>query len=120
MSVYEEIDKAISAHGMWKQKLRQAINSGECESTPDRVKMDCNCSFGKWLHHRIEPSAKESHFYDEAVELHANFHLEAGAILELALGGEVGRANDLLAIGGNFAKYSGALTKTLKNWQASL
>ena len=120
MSVHDEIDKAIAAHGQWKQKLRTAIDTGECESTPAKVKMDCNCSFGKWLHERIEPSAKDNHFYEEAVSLHAQFHQEAGSILELALNGKGDEAHDLLALGGNFSKYSAALTKTLKNWQQTL
>lgn len=50
MSVQEEISKAIAAHGQWKQKLRNAIETQECESTPSKVKMDNNCSFGKWLY----------------------------------------------------------------------
>jgi len=120
MSTQEEIDKAISAHGMWKQKLRNAIDTGESESTPDKVKMDNNCAFGKWLHERIDPIAKGSMFYSEVVDLHSNFHKEAGAILDLALKGKKDEANKLIAIGGNFALYSGQLTQKMKQWQASL
>ena len=58
MSVHDEIDKAISAHGMWKQKLRNAIDTGECESTPAKVKMDNNCAFGKWLYERISDNGE--------------------------------------------------------------
>jgi len=120
MSVHDEIDKAISAHGQWKAKLRAAIDTGECESTPDKVKADNNCSFGKWLHHRIDESYKSSVFYGEVLELHANFHKEAGAILELALNGNKEEANELMKIGGKFASYSGQLTRKMKDWQASL
>ena len=120
MSVHDEIDKAIAAHGMWKQKLRKAIDTGECESTPDKVKMDNNCAFGKWLHERIDPSAKSSSYYNEVIDLHAKFHQEAGTILELALNGNPEEANRLLGIGGNFAKYSGALTRKMKDWQETL
>ena len=120
MSVHDEISKAISAHGMWKQKLRTAIDTGECESTPEKVKMDNNCSFGKWLHERIDPSAKSSPHYDEVVKLHAKFHLVAGEILELALAADKDQANKLLSIGADFAKYSAALTRKMQEWQASL
>jgi methyl-accepting chemotaxis protein len=120
MTVHDEIDKAISAHGSWKQKLRSAIDTGECESTPDKVKKDNNCAFGKWLHERIDASAKNSPFYNEVVELHAQFHTEAGTILELALNGDKDQANKLMAIGGDFAKYSGALTRKMKDWQKTL
>lgn len=120
MSVHDEIDKAISAHGMWKQKLRSAIDTGESESTPDKVKMDNNCAFGKWLHQRIDSSAKSSPFYSEIVGLHASFHKEAGTILDLALKGEKEQANELMGISKDFAKYSGALTRKMKEWQATL
>ena len=91
---------------MWKQKLRQAIDAGECEPTPDKVKLDNNCAFGKWLNERIDPSVKKSPFYTEIVSLHAQFHKES--------------ANELMGITKGFAKYSGALTKKMKEWQASL
>ncbi len=120
MSVHEEITNAISAHGQWKQKLRTAIATGECESTPDKVKMDCNCSFGKWLHERIDPFHKTSPFYPQVVELHAQFHREAGNILELALTGHQEEASNLLSLGSDFAKYSAKLTHVMGDWKSSL
>jgi len=119
MSVHDEIDKAISAHGMWKQKLRTAIESGESESTPEKVSSDKNCSFGKWLHERIDPSAKESSYYGEIVQLHAEFHVAAGEILRLALLGDQEKANQLMGLSEDFAQKSGYLTKKMQEWQAS-
>jgi len=43
----EEITKAISAHGNWKQRLRQAIESGNSEYTVEKLKVDNQCDFGK-------------------------------------------------------------------------
>jgi len=120
MSVKDEIDKAVSAHGMWKHKLRSAIESGESESTADKVSVDTNCSFGKWLYKRIDPSAKGSLYYTEVLQLHAEFHLAAGEILRLALLGEKDEANRLMGLTGDFAQKSGYLTKKMKEWQASL
>lgn len=120
MDIKEEIDMAIGAHGAWKQKLRTAIETGECESTPERVKQDNNCSFGKWLHERIEPTAKSSSYYKEALILHAEFHQEAGSILEVALKGQKDDANDQLKIGGNFSKVSANLTQKLREWKSAL
>ena len=120
MSVHDEIDSAISAHGMWKQKLRQAIDTGMSESTPDKVKKDNNCSFGKWLHGRIDSSAKGSPYYADVVKLHAEFHREAGGILELALKGEKDQANELMGLTKGFAKCSGALTRKMQDWQKTV
>jgi chemoreceptor zinc-binding protein len=120
MSTSEEIDKAVDAHAAWKQKLRHAIDSGECESTPEKVKMDNNCAFGKWLHERIAPDAKSSEYYAKAVSLHADFHKSAGHILELALNGNKASARGLMGLDSDFTKCSGQLTRTLKEWQATL
>jgi hypothetical protein len=120
MSTHDEISKAISAHGQWKQKLRTAIDTGQCESTPDKVKMDNNCSFGKWLYDRIDPAVKSSPFYTKIVKLHAEFHQEAGSILEIALAGDKTAASARIALGSVFAKLSAQLTHEMKEWQGTL
>lgn len=120
MRVKEEIDLAIGAHGSWKQKLRIAIDTGICESTPEKVRCDNNCSFGKWLHERIDPSVKVSQYYKDAVVLHAEFHREAGDILEMALNGQKEEALELIKLGSYFSKKSSALTKTLQDWKSTL
>jgi len=117
MSTIDEIKMAIGAHGQWKQKLRDAIETGQCESTPERVKQDNNCSFGKWLHYRIDESAKHSPFYKEVLELHASFHEEAGAILELALKGHKEEAKERIKTGSEFARRSSNLILTMTKWR---
>ena len=97
--------------------MRHAIETGECESTPDKVKMDNNCAFGKWLYERIDPNAKSSSYYAKAVDLQAKFHKNAGHILELALNGDKEEAKLLMGLASDFTKYSGQLTRTLKEWQ---
>ncbi|MCK5881159.1 MAG: CZB domain-containing protein [Sinobacterium sp.] len=120
MKIHDEINSAIAAHGAWKDKLKTAIDTGVCESTPEKVKMDNNCSFGKWLHERIDPADKTSLHYTEVVEMHAKFHKEAGSILESALNGRKEEASDKMALGSDFAVYSGMLTRKMEQWKGSL
>ena len=120
MSTKKEIRKAIEAHAAWKQKLRDAIDTGVCESTPEKVKQDNNCAFGKWLHKRIDKNAKQTPHYAESIKLHAKFHQQAGSILELALTGSPEKANALMAVSQPFARYSAALTLKLKDWKEAL
>lgn len=120
MNVHDEIDQAIAAHREWKFKLRTAIDTGECESTPEKVKKDNNCSFGKWLHERIDPSVKGSPYYNEIVDLHARFHKEAGSILEMALNGKPEKARELMESGNDFVTLSSLLTLKMTEWQRSL
>lgn len=120
MAISEEIGKAITAHGQWKQKLRSAIDTGTSESTPERVRKDNNCSFGKWLHDRIDENDKSSPHYLEAVKLHAKVHVEAASVLKLALAGRTAEALQGVALNSEFSKISGKLTKEMKTWQRSL
>lgn len=120
MSMHKDIDQAILAHSNWKQTLRIAIDTGKCESTPAKVKMDNNCSFGKWLYERIDPSVKGTKHYNEVVDLHAQFHKEAGSILELALDGKKDEANERMKLGSLFSSLSSKLTLKMRAWQETL
>lgn len=120
MTVKDEIEKAITAHGEWKNKLRAAIETGMSESTPERVKQDNNCSFGKWLHERIDPAMKNTTFYNDVVKLHADFHKEAAAILEFTLKGDKDNASKEMELGKPFSLLSTALTRKMIDWQESL
>ena len=73
---------------------------------PEKVKEDNNCSFDKWLHEKINSTSKSSMYYDIVVYLHAEFHKEAGTILELALSGDVNEANERMKLAGKFSATS--------------
>ncbi len=120
MAILEQIDKAITAHGQWKVNLRNAIDTGHCESTPERVRQDDNCAFGKWLHHHVEPAQKRNPHYTTAMDLHARFHREAGDILAMASAGEKTEAEARMAMGSPFRQLSARLTNELQDWKADL
>ncbi len=44
-----KINKVLGAHGLWKQRLRDAIETGRSEFTADRVPNSNICEFGKWF-----------------------------------------------------------------------
>ena len=50
MSTTDAITKGIGAHGMWKQRILDAIKTGKSEWTPEIVCQDNQCEFGKWLY----------------------------------------------------------------------
>jgi len=120
MSTVDEINKAIAAHAAWRDKLNEAIASGKSESTPEKVRADNNCGFGKWLHEKIDPNLKSTAEYQKICKLHADFHLAAGDILDLALQGKKADATALMGLSSDFSKNSTALTRELKDWQRDL
>lgn len=119
MANVDEINKAIGAHGMWKQRLRQAVDSGQSEFTVERVRPDNQCEFGKWLH-ALPPTDKISVNWKSVQELHAKFHTEAARVLELALKGQKQKADEGLSPDSGFAKVSLELTSAMMKWKGSL
>lgn len=115
----EEITKAIAAHGMWKQRLRKAIEEGNSEYTVDKLKVDNLCDFGKWLHSLSSEEKKSTH-WPTIQQLHAKFHIEAAHILDLAIKGKIKEAEEAMAIGKNFTMLSGELTSAMMKWKNSL
>ena len=57
MALQDEITKAIGAHGMWKTRLRMAVESGKVDYNIAEVQRDNCCEFGRWLHHANRPVA---------------------------------------------------------------
>ena len=118
--IQEEINNAITAHGKWKTKLRQIIDSGESDVTVEHVEKDNNCSFGKWLHERIEDKHKSDPYYSKIVQLHAEFHKLAAEVMHYGLMGDKDTANDKISINSQFTQKSAELTRELQNWLASI
>lgn len=116
-----EINKAMAAHGVWKVRLREAIESGQSEYQPQVVARDRECEFGKWLH-SIPAGERPPEFWNKVQELHVCFHQEAGRILSLALSGEQEEALSLVGdLRGRFVTTSIELTNMLQAWkQASI
>ena len=115
----KEIINAIGAHGNWKQRLRRAIESGNIDFTFDKLKIDTECDFGKWLHSLSLDEKKSSH-WSNIQQLHAKFHIEAARLLELAIQGKKKEAMDGMAIGSDFARLSCGLTMAMVKWKSSL
>jgi Chemoreceptor zinc-binding domain len=116
-----EIDKAIGAHGMWKARLKIAIDSGKLDTPLDTIRADNKCAFGEWLYgHSISPAAKAAPQYPRVRDLHAAFHQQAARVAEAASTGDKASALKLLALQGDYSKASAALTAAMREWKAAV
>lgn len=115
MSNKDEIKKAIGAHGLWKTKLRNAVEAGKHEFKVDVVRQDNQCEFGKWLA-TVHPSAAEAPHMKKVSELHSKFHSEAANVLKLVDLGQADAASKALDHGSTFEKTTTALTLSLLDW----
>lgn len=114
--IMEEIQKAIAAHGMWKQRLRTAIATGQSDVSVSDVCHDNQCAFGKWLY-TLDPATRSSNRWQCVRTLHADFHREAARILELALAGRKFEAEEALTFSRPFSDISAKLTAEMMAWK---
>ena len=111
-----EINNAIGAHGSWKIKLRTAVNKGESDQTPEDVRCDDKCVFGKWLNgSTIDTATRSGAPYQVIKRLHAEFHVCASEVLRKAITGDKNGAIEMLE--GDFAARSEKLVRGLRKWK---
>lgn len=113
----DEVTRAIGAHGTWKRRLSDAIESGRSEFSVAKLSVDSACDFGKWFY--ALPAAER--LTDDArkvQQLHAAFHREAGTVLASALTGNKADAAKRLSVSSPFAKVSADLTGAMMQWRA--
>jgi len=115
----QNITRYIGQHGVWKSRLRQAIDSGKSSHDMASVRRDDQCEFGKWLKELSAQDRNSQHFRSVS-GLHAEFHREAARVLELATGGKKAEAEKAFASGGAYASASMRLTQEMTAWMNSL
>lgn len=115
----EKITDMIGSHGMWKWRLKEAVDTGESEWKPEEIRADDRCEFGKWLYH-FPPTDRGNHHWEKVRTLHREFHLEAARILELVLAGEKKRAEDSLKHRGCYTTTSSQLTLAMTQWASTI
>jgi hypothetical protein len=115
----QEISKAIGAHGLWKQRLANAINTGTSDVTPDQVEPDNRCEFGIWLA-SLGPTDRDPVHFAKVKQLHAAFHKEASSVLRQAIGGQKAAAEKSMAPKGAYANISGQLTTAMMAWKKAV
>jgi hypothetical protein len=116
MEIVEAADRAIAAHAKWKYRLMDAIDSGQSECRVVDVRANDACEFGKWLA-SLPLSERLSSRYQQVQSLHAEFHVLASNVLELALSGRAQEATAAMALGSRFAAVSSQLTMAILAWK---
>jgi len=118
MSFEDEIAKAIGAHGVWKMRLKTAIDLGKADAQAADVAKDNVCAFGQWLYgSSMPPAAKASMDYATVRRLHADFHKCAAKVIECVGEGDKAKAGALLA--GEYQKVSSDLSAAMMKWKAA-
>jgi len=117
MSDPSELNKAIKNHSVWKVRLKDAVDTGKSDFTPNQVRANHLCEFGKWLA-TLPYNEKALDEYKTIQTLHEKFHFEAARVLQLALNGQRDEAHVALTnITGDFMYTSALLINALTEWK---
>lgn len=115
----DAISKAIYAHGAWKQKLRNAIASGDTDLIMEMARDDSKCDLGILLDSPAIPQGMRATMsYQIVRRLHSEFHVCAGDVLAQAQVDRTGVADMLLS--GECSDRSQVLIAALTRWKAEL
>ena len=116
----DELMKAIGAHGQWKMRLRNAINTGKLDVPVENIKADDQCAVGQWLKTLPAVGADEAPHLDAVKKLHTEFHKVAAQAAGLVSTGKIREAESILEDGGAFATASAKLTEAIMDWKSHL
>ena len=117
--VTQQINTAIGAHGMWKLRLKTAVDSGRGDVSAAGAACDDKCPFGKWLYGpALAPAIREGMPYRVVRRLHAEFHTCAGSVLACVERGD--RPGAMTLLGSEFAERSEKLSRALTKWKSEL
>jgi methyl-accepting chemotaxis protein len=118
MNLSDQITAAIGAHGLWKGRLKSAIDNGKSDVPVSEVGNDHHCSFGKWLYGpELDSQSKKSTHYKTCADLHRRFHAAAAGVMSLAIAGKKKEAHDALEGDHDFPTVSRELTRALVAWK---
>ncbi len=87
------IDKAISSHQQWKERLMQALDGSSPEILdPEAVCRDDRCDLGRWLHGTGRDRLGHHVAFTALVTSHQSFHRQAAKVIELSQAGRTQEA----------------------------
>lgn len=114
LDFHDQLNAALVAHGEWKFRLAKGIDSGCKGLEPEKIRVDNQCVFGKWLYsEKTEPYRKSSH-YETIRRLHAEFHQEAASVVSLCHRGKIAEAKQ--ALEGVYTERSSRLAEAIRAW----
>jgi hypothetical protein len=116
----DQIERAISAHGVFRFKLSHMVEAGTAEMTPQTVAADDQCPVGQWLHYALDDPVRGTAHYARVRELHATFHRAAGEVANLAAARRRTEALEAMELTSTFKRASDQLIAALEAWGDAL
>jgi hypothetical protein len=115
-TLQEQIQKAISAHGIFKFRLAHMVEAESGEILPPTASADYHCPVGLWLNETLSDQVRASERCRTVVELHARFHHAAGEVAALSVARRRTEALEAMEPTSTFKKASDQLVRAMEEW----
>jgi len=115
----DQIQKAMTAHGVYKVKLGQAVETGATDMPVAVVAATDKCPTGDWLG-AMDSATKASPHYSTVKDLHATFHKVSADVMALSIARKRTEALGAMEMGSTFKQTSAKLIMALSAWSDSL
>lgn len=109
-----ELSEALTRHLDWKVRLRAALADNktvDVESASDYK----SCALGAWLNGEAKQRFGHLDSYRDCCDRHAQFHQEAGRVVQRIGSGDAVEAKAMLGMSGSFSVASSALIDALRH-----
>ena len=93
----EDLEQAIGAHEVWKQRLRDTLRSGRSEIPATTACRHDLCNFGQWLDKTIDAVPPQDRApYEVVNDLHIRFHHNVASVIASIERGNMQAAHDIM------------------------
>lgn len=112
-----DFDIAINQHLNWVNLVESLFNEGDCKIlNPSLVIKEDQCDLGKWLY-SVNTNILSNKIYQELVQVHKDFHFQAGTII---LNYQSGRKEEALKLQVSFKELSKDIISLIKQLKMEL
>ena len=95
MSMHQILEKAINSHLLWVETFQIELANGKVSERSRDAGYDDLCGFGVWLY-GLSSDTKCTSEYRNVKNLHYEFHMVAGEIVQLLQREEFDKVKDLI------------------------
>lgn len=107
-----QLDNALKKHAEWKMKFRNALAHHDHLDVETISKDNC-CDFGKWLYSDTKNRLGHLDSFQDCLQRHAAFHIEAGKVARAVNEDNRNEVNAMLSPGSAFSETSSLVSEAI-------
>ncbi len=111
-----DFHQAVVTHQQWRVAFERAIRARGDGFDPEIVRRDDLCTLGQWLHGAGRAAMNNLTAHAMLTDVHAEFHLAAARVLEMARAERLADAAQGMDPGSQYSRWSATLLAALQRY----